>query len=455
MNSSTDFEQTTRDIVPLGTSSISAVSKKNVVQKLKVPKPAWVDDDDEKLQVDITKVPRLRKLRESENENVIKGEKYAKRLRTQFQKLNQPMSWAKLPHQKQTIADPDSDSDAIDNLSIFQSSAPLTNTKKLRLPIDKLNITRVKDANATSISKSVVNSIEFHPNGQLLLTAGLDKTLRLFQIDGSRNNKIQAVSFKNFRIHQASFTSDGTSILLTGTKPNFFTYDLLSDTITRIPGIKGRPEHSWRKFAISPHNDCHAFVGLNGYAVLIDRRSNQSIGTVRHSNQIVDLKFSKNENQLSTFGTQGRMLIWDIRTRRCELAWQDSSVVHATSMSMTLDGQYYATGSDSGVVNLFSMASVKENSIPSPIHSFMNLKTRIDKLCFSHDNQILVASSRSAEDSLRVFHLASGRCFSNWPRQIDRLSCVQSIALSPDSAYLSVGNDKGKALLYRMNDYVS
>ena len=45
-----------------------------------------------------------------------------------------------------------------------------------------LQVTPLADANKAEPSASVVRSVEFHPNGQLLLTAGLDKRLRLFQV---------------------------------------------------------------------------------------------------------------------------------------------------------------------------------------------------------------------------------------------------------------------------------
>jgi U3 small nucleolar RNA-associated protein 18 len=43
-------------------------------------------------------------------------------------------------------------------------------------------VTPLADANKAEPSASVVRSVEFHPNGRLLLTAGLDKRLRLFQV---------------------------------------------------------------------------------------------------------------------------------------------------------------------------------------------------------------------------------------------------------------------------------
>lgn len=55
-----------------------------------------------------------------------------------------------------------------------------------------IETTRLKDANQQEPSKSVVQSVEFHPAGQLLLTAGLDKRLRLFQVLPSSETKCEA-----------------------------------------------------------------------------------------------------------------------------------------------------------------------------------------------------------------------------------------------------------------------
>ena len=45
-----------------------------------------------------------------------------------------------------------------------------------------LEATRLKDANIQEPSKATVQSVEFHPSGQLLFTAGLDKSLRFFSV---------------------------------------------------------------------------------------------------------------------------------------------------------------------------------------------------------------------------------------------------------------------------------
>lgn len=83
--------------------------------------------------------------------------------------------------------------------------------------------------------QSVVQSVRFHPVGQVMLTAGFDKRLRLFQVrslcvcvlsshsdeanlliitqvDGVENKKIQSVFFADMPIRTARFTGDGSQV---------------------------------------------------------------------------------------------------------------------------------------------------------------------------------------------------------------------------------------------------
>lgn len=48
-----------------------------------------------------------------------------------------------------------------------------------------IEMSRLRDANGSSPSDAVVQALQFHPNGQLMLTAGFDKRLKLFQVSVS------------------------------------------------------------------------------------------------------------------------------------------------------------------------------------------------------------------------------------------------------------------------------
>ena len=63
---------------------------------------------------------------------------------------------------------------------LLASAGPLLG-RSAALPGGLLETSRLRDANAAEPSKAVVQSLEWHPDGQVLLTAGLDKRLRFFQ----------------------------------------------------------------------------------------------------------------------------------------------------------------------------------------------------------------------------------------------------------------------------------
>lgn len=54
----------------------------NENQKIELT-PAWVDEDDETLEINLTSVNRTKKLRETEQEITLSGVEYEKRLRKQ------------------------------------------------------------------------------------------------------------------------------------------------------------------------------------------------------------------------------------------------------------------------------------------------------------------------------------------------------------------------------------
>ena len=56
--------------------------------------PAWEDSDDERIMVSLASVPRLRKLRKFEGEDMVNGKEYIRRLRRQYATC----SWLRLRH---------------------------------------------------------------------------------------------------------------------------------------------------------------------------------------------------------------------------------------------------------------------------------------------------------------------------------------------------------------------
>ena len=55
--------------------------------------------------------------------------------------------------------------------------------------------------------------------------------------------------------------------------------------------------------------------------------------------------------------------------------------------------------------------------------------------------------SRRVQDALRLWHAESGQMVRNWPTGRTPLHYVTAMDFSPQSGYLTVGNDKGRVLL--------
>lgn len=80
------------------TEDLSVVSHETV--RSKVRKPAWNDEEEDAVKMNIANVNRLRKLRKVEKESVISGSDYISRLRAQHVKIYGSAQWADLDNEE-------------------------------------------------------------------------------------------------------------------------------------------------------------------------------------------------------------------------------------------------------------------------------------------------------------------------------------------------------------------
>lgn len=452
---------------------------------------AWEDPDEADATVNVAKVARLRKLRSTESEAELEGERYVQRIRTQHQRMNQRTSWAALSKEEVDDVEAGAENESRDSRGLtrlFREGGALVDEDDglaaagRVLPKGMLEATRVHDANAAEPSKAVVRSVQFHPNGSLLLTAGLDKSMRLFEIDGTHNPKVQGVFFEDLPIHRACFSGDGSQVVVAGRRRYFYIYDLQGGAMERVAPLVGRDERSLETFVETPvgaDNPMLAFLGADGHVPLVSLKSKSCVGSVKMNGTSRSAVFSQDGRRLLTAGGDGTVYVWDLRNqRRCIERIVDEGALNVTSMAISPTGGHLGIGSESGVVNVYdnvgpsswstnqsTMRSARQGTSISgsngmqravkrePVRALMNLTTAIDTTTFNGDGQILAVSSRLKRDSLRLVHIPSCTVFSNWPSSKTPLHYVWCTAFSPTGGYLAVGNARGRALLYRIHAY--
>lgn len=419
---------------------------KEDIQEASEYKPAWVDDDD--VESDLMKTNRLRKLRQSRDEEVsnMTRRELEQRLRTRFENTTMTVArtdWAKI--------DAEGVQETFENDT---SVAPVLSTSMYKLPPQILQVLRCPDSNQKDPNQAAVQAVHFHPGSDpdqpLMLTAGLDKTLRFFQIGEKESEKIHGIHFDRLPIYTARFLGDSGKVVVSGRRSFFYIYDAIEGKLDLVPKIMGREERSLEKFTTSPDGRIIAFLGNDGYIILVDAQSKQWMFNLKMNGSVRAITFSPNCHHLYASGSDGDVYKFDVRTRRCveRFSNEDGTITSTLASS----AKHFAVGAESGVVNLYSNLEMGNRT---PIKSIMNLHTSADFSQFNHDGQILAFSTRREKKGLKLLHVPTGTVFSNWPTSNTPLSYVWSLDFSPKSNFLAIGNDKGKCLLYKLLHYNS
>uniref|UniRef100_A0A2P2JQ23 U3 small nucleolar RNA-associated protein 18 homolog n=1 Tax=Rhizophora mucronata TaxID=61149 RepID=A0A2P2JQ23_RHIMU len=435
-------------------------------EETKQRKAVWVDEEEEKITVNIAKVNRLRKLRKEEDESLISGPEYIARLRAHHTKLNPGTEWARLDFQRKNDGfDDDESSDEENGITeargykdveafgdILRTNEDLVVKSRAKLLPGLLEYSRLVDANAEDPSDGVINSVQFHRNAQLLLAAGLDRRLRFFQIDGKRNTKIQSIFLEDCPIRKASFVPDGSQVIIAGRRKFFYSFDLVKAKFDKIGPLVGREEKSLEVFEVSPDSSIIAFVGNEGYILLVSSKTKELIGTLKMNGTVHSLAFADNGQQLLSHGGDGQVYHWDLRTRACIYKAVDEGCINGTALCTSPNGTLFAAGSSSGIVNVYNREEFLGGK-RKPIKTIENLTTRVNFLKFNNDAQILAICSHMKKNSLKLIHVPTYTVFSNWPPANKTLHYPRCVDFSPGGGFMAVGNAAGKVLLYKLHHY--
>lgn len=211
--------------------------------------------------------------------------------------------------------------------------------------------------------QGAIVEVGFHPRAQVLFSATSDRRLRLFQIDGTDNPLLQTLHLPELPITSAAFHPSGSSILLTGSRPFFLSYDLQTGQTLRSPrgllnaGLGGSDKQSTggagglERFRFSPGaGDVLALAGRRGYVHLVDwsssgvSRGGQVIGEVKMNVAVKGIAWQREGRELLTLGEDSEVYVWDIGTRKCIDRWRDEGGFGSCALETSRDGNWTAVG---------------------------------------------------------------------------------------------------------------
>lgn len=472
---------------------------------------AWQDSDDERMVVSLASVPRLRKLRRTEAEDVISGKDYVRRLRKHFEMLNPTPDWARDALQKparkkrRTTQDGDASDEDIssgddmdiddgelstdplsrllqDASGLVRRSETSTGSKKRKLRPEVLDIQRTKDI--SGVQPSAITSLSFHPTLPLMLSSGPSSTLYLHHIISSppapeANPLLTSLHVRKTPLTTTSFHPTDSRIFLGARRRYFHVWNLDTGKIEKISRIYGQQheQRSMEHFKLSPDGRFMALQGSakkgGGVINILDANSLQWASQVRVESRggLADFVWWRDSRGMSIAGKNGEITEWNIVEQRAVARWQDEGAVGTTTISLGGDNgqagsligkdRWVAVGSSSGIINIYdrrawlvsSSAKSDDSPVPAnpkPTRTLDQLTTPTSHLVFSPDGQLLVVASRWKKDALRIVHLPTCTVFKNWPTSNTPLGRITGVAFAPGSDTLAVANEQGKIRLWEI-----
>jgi len=375
---------------------------------------------------------------------------YSQAVKKKFTSLVGTPAWADLHKKDEAEEEMDSDDEFFQ-----QTTSLIARSRSSQLQKGKLNIRAVTDMNAeTKHQGAVIRSTDFHPTSTVGLIAGKSGTTSIVQIDGKNNPNIQTVNFKDFPIKTAKFSVNGEELIVgSPNHAHFFSFDMIAGKISEIPMPKKLNKvTNTQIFALSPDQRFIALMGRFGDVHLLSSKTKEYIGKLKMNNECRALTFSKSGSLLYTHGDRGEIYVWDMSSRTCRYKFVDDGCINGSAIEV--NSNYLVSGSSEGVVNIYSLDKINRavDKTPKPDKTILNLITRINELRFNPTGEILAMSSEMKEHAVKLLHFPSMTVFENFPKQ-QQIFRVNSVAFSPGGGYFSLGNNKGRALLYRLRHY--
>ncbi|XP_061710976.1 U3 small nucleolar RNA-associated protein 18 homolog [Cydia pomonella] len=418
---------------------------KNMSEKLKSQddlnseldlKPAWVDDDD---------------LNQMASNPMLKGKaEYADKLKQKFQTMMGTPSWAKI---KPKTADEDTDN-ILNRVGHLESKKRMQTGTGLKPKV--LEIRSVQDANVETKNEGPnIYCFEFHPKLSVTMVGGSSGVVSLLSISVQQNKKLHSFELKNWEINIARFTPSGTHAFIASTGPyrQYCYYDLVK-AVPEIIDLPNLVEYI-NNFELSRDGKYIAICGGFDEVLIFSATSRELIRRLKNNSNIVSICFSHTSEQLYCYGTYGEVTMWDLSTFRSYRKFYDQGCVNGSLITSSPCGRLLATGSGEGIVNIYQTSALKESTTynPEPFHVVSSLCTKITGLQFNASTEIMAIISNVLPSAAKLVHIPSYKIFQNFPTQERDIGLLNGIGFSPNSGYMGVGNDKQRALLYRLKHY--
>ncbi|MDX1416172.1 MAG: hypothetical protein R3293_18385 [Candidatus Promineifilaceae bacterium] len=273
---------------------------------------------------------------------------------------------------------------------------------------------------------AAVQSASFSPDGQRIVTAGADGSARVWDLAG---NELTSLVGHTDAVSLAGFSPDGQRIVTAGADGGAKVWDLAGNELASLLGHDGPVSFA----GFSPDGQRIIAASYDGSAKVWDLAGNELTSLVGHDAPVRSASFSPDGQQIITAGYDGSARVWDLAGN--ELA---SLVGHATwvsSASFSPDGQHIVTASADGSAKVWDLAG-------NELASLVGHTDAVLQASFSPSGQHIMTAS--ADGSAKVWSLAGNELAS----LVGHDGPVWSASFSPDGQRIVTAGADGSAKVW-------
>eukprot|EP00088_Acartia_fossae_P001565 TRINITY_DN1060_c0_g1_i1.p1 TRINITY_DN1060_c0_g1~~TRINITY_DN1060_c0_g1_i1.p1 ORF type:complete len:348 (-),score=60.46 TRINITY_DN1060_c0_g1_i1:445-1488(-) len=284
--------------------------------------------------------------------------------------------------------------------------------------------------------KSEIYTGKFHPSGNWLASAGMERLVYLWSVYGECEN-LSIMSGHSGPIIQLCFSDDGDTIYTASTDKTVGLFDTM--TGQRIKRLKGHTgivnsvdvARDDRPLIVSGGDDCHVRVW--------DRRQRLPVHNLNNEYQVTAVTFTNDGKQVVSGGIDNDLKIWDLRTGSVETVMRGHSDT-TTGMSLSPDGNYVLTNSMDQTARIWDVRPfcTGERCVKIFRGHAHNFEKNLLHCAWSPDGALI--SVGSSDRNVYVWNVASRKLIYKLPGHLGAVNDVDFHKIEP--IILSVGSDK-------------